>query len=376
MVNAHQRNALVLLFAAGMFSACTGGGSSPTAAHTPSVDAWTVPAAGPEQRGVGRSEVVAYLAATQRHLHDIQRFDAAPTVHVVGQASDAQRRLLVDALAIVNEGMPGAMRVRLGDHPYAAGTSEYGIRPGHIGVEFIPPGDLCDYSCTAYAITEAYSDSGRIWYSPHSRNAALMAHEILHILAVQPHSDDPNSVMHGSVLPYARLNTLERDGLLALFSDRLSEGDTPYDLGPWDTDAFVHRVTYQGMFELDVEARNDMILATVRTDAHRGSPADIGTSGDVTWTGRAFGVYMDDQPLKGDVSLSLDLRTLDGDLALVGFGGAYRDLAYDIAWQLDGFIRTGGDAGSVDGHIYEFDGARVAGTVHRTDAAFAWAGGR
>ena len=375
MVNTHQRNALVLLFTAGMFSACTGGGSSPTATSTPGVDAWTSPAAGLARRGVGRSDVVAYLAATQWYPHDIQRFDVAPTVHVIGDASDAQRQLIVDALAIVNEGMPGHMRLRTGAD-YAAGSSRYDMRPGHIGVEFTPPGSLCDYRCDAWAGPESYRDRGKVWYSPHHRSAALMAHEILHVIAVEDHSPNPNSVMHQPVQPYARLTALERDALLALYSDRLSEGDTPNDLGPWNTDAFVHGATYQGTFGLDVEARNGMILATVHTDVMRAAPADIGASGDVTWTGRAFGVATGNRALQGDVSLSLDLRTLDGDLALVGFGGAYRDLSYAVAWQLDGFIRTGGDAGTVDGNIYGFDGAHAAGTVHRTDAAFAWAGGR
>ena len=77
---------------------------------------------------------------------------------------------------------------------------------------------------------------------------------------------------------------------------------------------------------------------------------------------------------QGDVSLSLDLQTFDRSFALVGFGSAFNELPCAIAWPLDGFIRTGGDASTVDGNIYGADGARAAGPVHRTDAVFAWAG--
>lgn len=77
---------------------------------------------------------------------------------------------------------------------------------------------------------------------------------------------------------------------------------------------------------------------------------------------------------QGDVSLSLDLQTFDRSFALAGFGSAFNELPYAIAWPLDGFIRTGGDASTVDGNIYEADGARAGDTVHRTDAVFAWAG--
>ena len=81
-----------------------------------------------------------------------------------------------------------------------------------------------------------------------------MTHDIRHILAVQAHLPDPQYIMHGTVQLYARLNALERDALLALFSHRLSEGDMPDDLGRWSTNAFVHGATYRGAFELDFEA--------------------------------------------------------------------------------------------------------------------------
>lgn len=58
----------------------------------------------------------------------------------------------------------------------------------------------------------------------------------------------------------------------------------------------------------------------------------------------------------------------------MGFGSAFNELPYAIAWPLDGFIRTDGDASTVDGNIYGADGARATGTVHRTDAEFAWTG--
>ena len=81
-----------------------------------------------------------------------------------------------------------------------------------------------------------------------------MTNDIRHILSVQAHLPDPQYIMHGTVQLYARLNALERDALLALFSHRLSEGDMPDDLGRWSTNAFVHCATYRGTFEPDFEA--------------------------------------------------------------------------------------------------------------------------
>jgi len=43
----------------------------------------------------------------------------------------------------------------------------------------------------------------------------------------------------------------------------------------------------------------------------------------------------------GDVSLSLDLQTFDRSFALAGFGSAFNELPYAIAWPLDGFHSNG-----------------------------------
>ena len=81
-----------------------------------------------------------------------------------------------------------------------------------------------------------------------------MTHDIRHILAVQAHLPGPQYIMHGTVQLYARLNALERDALLALYSHHQSEGDMPDDLGRWSTNAFVHGATYRGTFERNFEA--------------------------------------------------------------------------------------------------------------------------
>ena len=197
------------------------------------------------------------------------------------------------------------------------------------------------------------------------------------------------------------LDPLDREALLAVYGS-LTPG-TPSDqieddLGPWATDAIHIRgvlAIADNTVSFGTSMRNGRIQPWVsgpRPDTNLAENDQFGVS--VAYNGRLLGFTTTDaSTIAGRADLSVRLATLDGDLSFSeletwqagtapgapGTGIAYQSgtsLHYGIAIAGNTFVKTGGDAGEINGAFFGAGHEGMGGTVRRDDFSGAFAGKR
>ena len=250
--------------------------------------------------------------------------------------------------------------------------------------------------------------AGRIWVDPAQTEGlerlGVIAHELIHLLGrnhVDPARFPATLMVSGGSEELSRhvLHPLDREALLAVY-DRLPPGLPPdriaTELGPW-SDASTH---VRGAIDIaDPEIafgaalRNGLAqpwAAGAAPDSNLGDNAAL--SGNVRWSGRLLGLTPRAETVAGAAELTVDVGRLSGALefseleALVRRGGAgtggertaWRDgrLSYAIEVRGNGFVQTGGDAGTVTGAFFGPAHEAMGGVVVRADLSAGFGGAR
>ncbi len=195
------------------------------------------------------------------------------------------------------------------------------------------------------------------------------------------------------------LHPLDREALLAIYS-RLEPGSTVAsladDLGPWNNTSahLVGQITHDHeTIEFGVALRNGLAQPWATGPAPLTDLADnTALTGSASWSGRLLGFTPDAEAVAGAADLSVDLDSLDGDLAFTtleywnaneapgdtGTGSTWSDgnLAYTIEVNGNTFTRTAGDDGILTGAFLGTEHHGMGGTLHRDDLTAAFGGTR
>ena len=200
--------------------------------------------------------------------------------------------------------------------------------------------------------------------------------------------------------PIRHLPGIDGDALLAAY-DRLSPGTLPEDLtpeslGPWDDTSFHLRGDLEvagGEGAFGVAFRNGFARPWAAGTAPLAPLADnTALFGSASWNGALLGVTPAAEAVAGDARLTVELRTLDAELAFTGLerwgveeapGGAGSgtswgdgDLEYAVAIRGNSFHRTGGDDGEVAGAFFGPAHEAMGGVLERSDLSAGFGGVR
>ncbi len=369
----------------------------------------------------------------QDFLHEatgglVLRHRRSPLISLAEGTTAQQQHYAEEAIALVNTALPYDFKIQLSSNRVPA-RQRANVPNGQIYLEFAPRHEwqlLTGSSSTAvgttqYSMFRLHPDrpeearlSSHIWIdrdwlerTQKENIPVLLSHELLHAMGFLSHVDSnrfPSVMLHDRI---ARLSTrpnqpegilfpLDRDGLLALYG-RLNVGDSPNDLGPWDS-ASIHirgdmHLTEDQWISFGVRARNGFVLPwTYGLPPNMALEANTSLSGNVSWSGQAVGFTMNKEALMGNVGLTINLSTLTGDLGfngleywapdtapgIIGSGMTWNDgdLAYSVRVTGNTFQRTGGDEGIVTGSFYGSNHEAMGGTLERPDMAVGFGGTR
>ena len=214
-------------------------------------------------------------------------------------------------------------------------------------------------------------------------------------------ADFPDSFLRDEARPRIRhLPGVDADALFAAYA-RLGPGILPEELspeslGPWDDTSFHLRG------ELDLAGGEAAFGVAFRNGFAR--PWAVGTAplaeladnsalfGTASWNGALLGVTPEAETVAGQARLTVELRTLDGELAFSGLerwgveqapgpAGAGTtwgdgDLGYALEIRGNAFHRTGGDAGEVVGAFFGAAHEAMGGVLERDDLSAGFGGTR
>ena len=242
-------------------------------------------------------------------------------------------------------------------------------------------------------VTHYYSDA----YVPSITAYGLL--RVLGFLRQVDHSEFPDSIVGNFNLPNIKhLPDIDGEALLAAYA-RLAPGTQPEDLsveslGPWDDTSFHLRgdlVIAGGDASFGVAFRNGL----ARPWASGTGPLaklenNSALSGTVSWNGALLGMTPSAETVAGNVRLTVELQTLDGELDISGLehwsvkatpgkagtGATWGDGALEYSIEVDGnsFHRIGGDDGEVVGAFFGVAHEAMGGVLERSDL-FAGLGG-
>lgn len=243
-------------------------------------------------------------------------------------------------------------------------------------------------------IAAGYVDVGEGEFVDGNEERALyvVIHELIHALGYQ-HAPGPISIMNYAAPPIAGhiLYPMDRELIHAMFS-----GLDIDDFGPW-SDSSMHirgdLSTRGGPVTFGVSTRNGLsrpwAYGVQPELALSDNSALVGGAG---WFGRLLGITRRGEPVGGEVSLTVNLMTLDGNLsftnlehwaanAMPGAVGSGRrwgdgDLRYTVGLRGNSFVQTGGDAGIVTGAFFGAKHEGIGGTLQRRDLKAAFGGAR
>ena len=380
-----------------LFTACSGGGGggSPAAgddrghAHGTPISSYDCGSSETDET------LRAFLERSQGSLRQLNYFQGqAPTLYVIREDHVSPAERATNALAV--EGVCASLP--LDRHISIVEVAEVqarlqlrDARRGDLILQESPRYDwfqTCNgpntYACTTQAVRGTVgSQAFYIWVHENLggsrlKKQALVTHELLDALGLWNHSDRRDSLTYpdnfapgGHALRGNTMYPIDRAALVSLY--RLGRGGRFDELGPWNFDPATIE-TQQGLVALGAEAANPHVRPWVQRSYGPDRVSDGQTlSGSASWRGPAIGLTTDARRITGGSRLSLDLWTMGGELSLDLSG--YPDLRYDVELTSYGLTRTGGDAGTVYGHLYDSD-RTAAGTVHRADAGVARAGRR
>ncbi|MCY3703537.1 MAG: hypothetical protein OXG16_12750 [Rhodospirillales bacterium] len=351
--------------------------------------------------GVNRDLLVQHLKETTGSgvLNDVHT-GPITVRHVDGAgATRRERNMVARVVEGLNGSLPVERHIRIGapisrnEARRQAGNSA--VPSGTILVDIASKSDWlypCSYSPSCGGSTfpvgrdtnvSGWSPATYVVINPDG-SRALLTHEMMHAMGFWQHSDRRRqTITTGVVYDSEVRNTpdalypLDRAALQVIYG-HLRFNDVFDSLGPWDDSPTTGQDRYTGV-TLGYEAANGHVRVWALHDlAYSWGPEGISDGGYVTgtatWRGRALGATVRERVIRGSSALTLDMRTMAGDLSLTGLTN-YRDLRYGVELTPYGLTRVSGDAGAVYGHLYSHD-RTAAGTVHRTDAGIAWAGQR
>ena len=398
--------------------------------HTPTVRHGNVKVLhGTLSDGVGAMELIAYLSADAKEAGTLDhagfpdlilRFGITPpTVRIAAGATAAMIDETVRAVQLINAALPGHWQLRV-DSKAGPDVSTAPL-PGGILAKFAPREawpvvpDAVDTLGQARWFTASPSDdavtSGTILeaeiFIDHTRvkgesRLHVLVHELIHALG-RGHADPrwfPDTIMvsRGDILnPGHILYPLDREALLAVYG-KLAPGDNSDDiagkLDSWsDTSIHVHGEMTQERVAFGVALRNGLTQPwAVGTAPFVNLAENDLLSGSVTWTGRLLGLTPRAEPVAAAAGLTIDLATLDGNLALtnleswtanvppgaIGTGGLWGDgdLTYTVEVRGNVFTQTGGDEGTVTGAFFGSAHEAMGGVVQRHDFSGSFGGHR
>ena len=247
------------------------------------------------------------------------------------------------------------------------------------------------------------SDSAQHYYPdeyvPRMTMSALL--RALGLLRRVDSADFPDSFLGGGThSPTRHLPGIDGEALFAAY-DRLAPGTlaedlSPESLGPWDDTSFHLRG------DLDIAGAEAAFGVALRNGLAR--PWATGTAplselgsnsalfGTASWNGALLGVTPAAETVAGQARLTVELRTLDADLAFSGLehwgvevapgraGTGTRwgdgDLEYSVEIRGNTFHRTGGDDGEVVGAFFGAAHEAMGGVLERSDLAAGFGGVR
>ena len=240
-----------------------------------------------------------------------------------------------------------------------------------------------------------YSDQ----YVPRMTMSALL--RALGFLRRVDSADFPDSFLSDGPRPRTRhLPGIDGEALFAAY-DRLTPGTLPEDLsaeslGPWDDTSFHLRGDLDftgGEAAFGVAFRNGL----ARPWAAGTAPlSELGNNsalyGTASWNGVLLGVTPMAETVAGQARLTVELRTLDADLAFSGLehwgveqapgaagtGAKWGDgsLEYSIEIRGNAFHRAGGDDGEIVGAFFGAAHEAMGGVLERSDLAAGFGGVR
>ena len=214
-------------------------------------------------------------------------------------------------------------------------------------------------------------------------------------------TDFPDSFLQDSFLPRIRhLPGIDGDALFAAYG-RLIPGTQPEDLsveslGPWNETSFHLRGDLDfagGDASFGVAFRNGLArpwaAGTAPLSDLENNSALFGTA---SWNGALLGVTPAAETVVGHARLTVELRTLDAELAFtemehwggeeapgaVGSGSRRGDgdLEYSVEIRGNSFHRSGGDEGEIAGAFFGPAHEAMGGVLERSDLAAGFGGVR
>lgn len=369
--------------------------------------------------GVGSSTLSRYL--DEGVGPRVRRYNTAPDVRVIGQASSADMEMVAATVRLVNAALPEEAKMpmrsplpglSLHDTIGSNGRRYVSGREidNTIHIEFIPQGEFYSHApATAWShfrdgIENSYiqfSQGSNIYQdADHRRRVILLAHEIMHALGiygydhVSPSFDtimegtgDVYDLNQGIQQPRSLLYPVDREALRALYS-RLDNGDDPTDFGPWSRTS-LHIVGNASHANFGVALRNGYAEPWVygyrpATDLAR----NRSLSGTATWVGSLLGLTPQASAVTGDAMIGVNLSTMAGRADFselesfpagqapgeAGTGSRWLDgdLGYSISVSGNTFRETGGDDGRLTGIFVGRAHEGAAGTLERTDLTAAF----
>ena len=363
--------------------------------------------AGTVAEGIHVDRLIAYLRddaeANGGHLG---RFGSPPVVRVVSGVSGSLIDETAHAIRIINAYLPAHWQLELSSTPAERGDDK--PPSGEIVVDFNAAGTWRPAFSTAAGkavrwehLKERHTDAARVYIDPlRARGEARLVtivHELLHALG-RYHPDReafPGSVMNTPAwgITGHLLHRLDGDALLAVYGsiapDTLSSSIAE-ELGEW-----AHESTHllgeikDADVSFGVAHRNGLSQPWASGSA---PDTDLrynhALRGTARWEGRLLGFTPTVEPVAGDAAMSINLRTLTGDLdftgletwrfrrapGTVGSGIRWNDgsLAYDIKVDGNTFVQTGGDNGTVTGAFFGELHEAAGGVLERSDLSAAF----
>ena len=378
------------------------------------------------QAGTSADDAVTYLAThasggpwpssptfSYTHPPGLVRFHSTPTIHLAQGMTDHERAVAHYTVSLLNRALPYDQHLRMGaDVP--DGTLPQDLSDGHIAIEFSEtppvggrPGTEADAD---HDIITVYDDqqqrvekvgirAARAWMrrsffdqrGDDEATVSVLVHELLHTLGLHGHTSVehfPRSNMTNAWLPITGgLPAIDVAGLQTLYV-RLGQKTEPEDfsassLGPWEQEASV-LVGRFGDLSFGVMEQNGIAVPwTEGTRPNTDLTDNQALRGTVVWEGGLVGFTSDNEPIRGETEIRVNLGTLDGRAEFTelqywtdGTSWDDGDLGYDIAVSGNFLRGVGGDAGDVNGVFYGSAHEGVAGSLERADLTGAFGGRR